>query len=68
MHNPFCQRRWKKRDVNDPEWNKLGYTQDSRRQRADAVERECRQFWLTIITTVVIITVTVLVEIVKRFK
>lgn len=62
MKNLFCQKRWKKRDTSDPEWEKLGDTPDARRQRADSIERECRQFWLTIVTTVFIVVVTIIIS------
>jgi len=62
----FLIKPWKKPDVSDPGWAKLGDTPDSRRQRADSIEREIRQFWLVVITTVLIIIVTVFMGLIAK--
>ena len=38
VYNMLLRKPWKKRDVSDPDYARLGYTPDSRRNRADNIE------------------------------
>lgn len=62
----FLIKPWKKRDISDNGWVNLGDTPDSRRQRADGIEREIRQFWLVVITTALIIIITVIMSLIAK--
>lgn len=56
----FCpKKKWKKRDSSDKEYMKLGDTPDERHQRADDIEKECRDFWMWLIGIVIAIFVGV---------
>lgn len=43
----YQKKKWKIRDSSDTEYMKLGTIEDVRTQRADAIERERRQFYVT---------------------
>lgn len=51
------KKRWKKRDSSDSEWVKLGDSSDTRRQRADEIERDESRFWMWVIGIIVAILI-----------
>lgn len=58
----YQNKKWKIRDSSDPEYMILGTTEDVRTQRADAIDRERRQFYVNLIATIVIVLVTIFIS------